>query len=138
MARAIIGTELLLERRPLTQGEIEKSTKFQRSTISDTLNLLLKLKMIELVKRPGDRKKYYLMVQSWDVRTIQRFKINVMYAIEMKSRISDWIEKAEANTLDKNNPLFYRSLKDIQYTYIQFEQYFRLLEVKYLNIRLKE
>ncbi|MHA1978928.1 MAG: hypothetical protein ACW98I_18640 [Candidatus Hodarchaeales archaeon] len=137
MARAIIGTELLLERRPLTQEEIEKSTNFQRSTISDTLNLLLKLKMIELVKKTGDRKKYYLMVQSWDMRTIQRFKLNIMYAIEMKKRVSDWIEEAETNSLDKKNPLFYRSLKDIQYTYMQFEQYFRLLEVKYLNIRLK-
>ncbi|MHA2073521.1 MAG: hypothetical protein ACW97X_02790 [Candidatus Hodarchaeales archaeon] len=138
MARAIIGTELLLEQRPLTQKEIEKATNFQRSTISDTLKLLLKMEMTELVKRPGDRKKYYMIIQSWDKRTIRRFKINVIYAIEMKGRISKWIEKVEAENLDKENHSFYLFLKDIFHTYVQFEQYFRLLEVKYLNIRLKD
>jgi len=137
MARAIIGTELLLEQRPLTQEEIEKATNFQRSTISDTLKLLLKIKMIELVKRPGDRKKYYMIIQSWDRRTINQFRINVFYAIEMKDKISKWIEEVREEILDKENSPFYLFLKDIHHTYVQYENYFRLLEVKYLNIRLK-
>jgi DNA-binding transcriptional regulator GbsR (MarR family) len=136
MARAIIGTELLLEQRPLTQKEIEKATNFQRSTISDTLKLLLKIKMIELVKRPGDRKKYYVIVQSWDQRTINQFRRNVFYAIEMKDKINKWLEEAE--NFEKENSLFNLFLKDIHHTYVQYEHYFRLLEVKYLNHRLKE
>jgi len=138
IARAIIGTELLLEQRPLTQVEIEKTTNFQRSTISDTLKLLTKMKMIKLVKRPGDRKKYYKIIQSWDRRTINQFKINVFYAIERKDKISKWIEEVRAESLDKENPSFYLFLKDIHHTYVQYENYFRLLEVKYLNIRLKD
>ena len=137
MARAIIGTELLLEQRPLTQEEIEKATNFQRSTISDTLKLLLKIKMIELVKRPGDRKKYYMIIQSWDRRTINQFKINVFYAVEMKDKISKWVEEVRTETIDKENSPFFLFLKDIHHTYVQYEHYFRLLEVKYLNIRLK-
>ncbi|MHA1995786.1 MAG: hypothetical protein ACW97Z_14660 [Candidatus Hodarchaeales archaeon] len=137
IARAIIGTELLLEQRPLTQEEIERATNFQRSTISDTLKLLLKMQMIGVVKRPGDRKKYYEIVQSWDARTIRRFRINVIYAKEMKDKMSEWKEKVETEILDKGNSSLSRFLEDIHHTYVQFENYFRLLEVKYLNIRLK-
>ncbi|MHA1945472.1 MAG: hypothetical protein ACXAC6_10475 [Candidatus Hodarchaeales archaeon] len=138
MARAIIGTELLLEQRPLTQEEIEKATNFQRSTISDTLKLLLEIQMVELVKRPGDRKKYYMIIQSWDRRTITQFRRNVLYAIEMKDKISKWKEEVKAEALDKENPPFYLFLKDIHHTYEQYEHYYRWLEVKYLNIRLNE
>ena len=138
MARAIIGTELLLEQRPLTQEEIEKATNFQRSTISDTLKLLLQIKMVELVKRPRDRKKYYMIIQSWDRRTITQFRRNVSYAIEMKNKISMWKEEIKAEALDKENPSFYLFLKDIHHTYVQYEHYYRWLEVKYLNIRLNE
>jgi DNA-binding transcriptional regulator GbsR (MarR family) len=138
MARAIIGTELLLEQRPLTQEEIEKATNFQRSTISDTLKLLLEINMIQLVKRPGDRKKYYLVIQSWDQRTINQFRRNVFYAIKMKDKVSKWIEEVKAETLHKENPSFFLFLEDIHHTYVQYEHYYRWLEVKYLNIRLNE
>ena len=77
VAKSIIATELLLEQRPLTQKEIEQATNFQRSTISDSLKLLLEMNMIQLMKKPHDRKKYYIAVQSWDTRTINRFKLNI-------------------------------------------------------------
>ncbi|MFX0152025.1 MAG: hypothetical protein ACFFAJ_14645 [Candidatus Hodarchaeota archaeon] len=138
LARTIIGTEMLLEQRPVTQKEIEEATNFQRSTISDTLKLLLKMKMIRLIKKPHDRKKYYLAIQSWDTRTINRFKLNINYANIMKDKINNLIKRIElTNTIDEKNSLI-DFLQHIHYSYNQFEQYFKLLEVKFLNIRLKE
>jgi DNA-binding transcriptional regulator GbsR (MarR family) len=138
IARAILGTELLLEKRPLTQEELERATDFQRSTISDTLKLLLSMKMVQLIKKPRDRKKYYMIVQSWDTRTINRLRLNIGYAIEMKRGISDFIEHLKRIDIGEDiNPLL-AFFQDIHHSYEQFEQYYKLLEVKYLNIRLKE
>ncbi len=136
IARAIIGTELLLEQRPLTQKEIEETTNFQRSTISGILNLLIRMKMIELVKKPGDRKKYYQIYQSWDKRAINRIRLNVIYAREIQGKINHLLEKMERENMDKETSSFALFLKEILHTYVQFEQYFKLLEVKYLNVRL--
>ncbi|MHA2295623.1 MAG: hypothetical protein ACXAEU_20840 [Candidatus Hodarchaeales archaeon] len=138
IARAVIGTELLLEQRPLTQEEIEKATNFQRSIISDTLKLLLKMKMIEIIKKPGDRKKYYRVIQSWDVRMISRLRLNMKYAMGVKEKIISLIEKIkQKNTGEENNTLLV-FLQHVHHSYKQYEQYFKLLEMKYLNIRLKE
>jgi DNA-binding transcriptional regulator GbsR (MarR family) len=138
VARAIIATELLLEQRPVTQKEIEQATSFQRSTISSALKELLERKMIQLIKKPRDRKKYYLAVQSWDTRTINRFKLNTNYAKGMKAKIKALIEMVEtASGLDEQNSLV-EFFQQIYYSYDQFEQYFKLLELKFLNIRLKE
>ncbi|MFX0125955.1 MAG: GbsR/MarR family transcriptional regulator, partial [Candidatus Hodarchaeota archaeon] len=138
IARAVIGTELLLENRPLTQEEIEKATNFQRSTISDTLKLLLNMKMVQLIKKPGDRKKYYMIVQSWDTRTINRFRLTASYAREIKEKISDLIEKIEYIATDEDIKSLQVFFQHIHHSYDQFEQYFKLLEIKFLNIRLKE
>ncbi len=135
LARTIIGTELLLENRPLNQEEIEKITKFQRSVVSDTLKRLVQWKMVEIIKIPGDRKKYYMMVLSWDARIINKFKLNQNYGIIIKKKVSQLIKKAQKN--EKNTSLI-NSLQHVYNSYDQFEQYFKLLEVKYLNIRLKE
>ncbi|MFX0084378.1 MAG: MarR family transcriptional regulator [Candidatus Hodarchaeota archaeon] len=138
IARTILGTELLLENRPLTQEELVRATGFQRSTISDTLKSLLNMKMVQLIKRPGDRKKYYMIVQSWDTRTINRLRLNIGYAIEMKKGISDFIEiTKQIDTVEDVNSLLL-FFKEIYHSYEQFGQYFKLLELKYLNIRLKE
>ncbi len=138
IARTILGTELLLENRPLTQEELECATGFQRSTISDTLKSLLNMKMIQLIKKPKDRKKYYMIVQSWDTRTINRLRLNIGYAIEMKEGISDFIEIAKQIDTGEDVKSLLLFFQEIYYSYEQFEQYFKLLELKYLNIRLKE
>ena len=134
LARAIIGTELLLENRPVTQEEIEKVTKFQRSVISDTLKMLVDWKMVKVIKKPGDRKKYYMIVQSWDTRIINKFKLNQNYGVMIKKKIKNLMKKV--GTSEENKALLV-SLQDIHHSYDQFEQYFKLLEVKYLNIRLQ-
>ena len=138
VARSIIATELLLEQRPVTQKEIEEATNFQRSTISSSLKLLLEMKMIQIIKRPSDRKKYYLAVQSWDTRTINRFKLSINYAKIMKEKISYLLEMIDdVETNDEKSSLI-EFFNQIYYSYEQYEQYFKLLELKFLNIRLKE
>ncbi len=56
----------------------------------------------------------------------------------MKRGISDFIE--ETKKIDTGEDIKSLSVffQDIYHSYEQFEQYFKLLEVKYLNIRLKE
>ncbi len=138
IARTVVGTELLLENRPLTQKELERATGFQRSTISNTLKLLLNMKMVQLIKKPADRRKYYMIVQSWDTRTINRIRVNIGYAIEMKEKISDFTEKTKQIDTGEDIKSLLVFFQNIHHSYEQFEQYFKLIEVKYLNIRLKE
>ena len=94
--------------------------------------------MVQLIKKPGDRRKYYMIVQSWDTRTINRFRVNVGYAIEMKEKISDLMEKIKQIDTDEDIKSLLVFFQHIHHSYEQFEQYFKLLEVKYLNVRLKE
>ena len=138
IARTIVGTELLLENRPLTQEELERATSFQRSIISDTLKTLLNMKMVQIIKKHGDRKKYYMIVQSWDTRMIYRLRINMGYAKEMKKGICDFIEITKQIDTGEDISSLLVFFQDIHHSYNQFEQYFKLLEVKFLNIRLKE
>ena len=138
IARAVLGTELLLENRPLTQKELEDTTGFQRSIISDTLKLLLIMKMVQIIKNPGDRKKYYMIVQSWDTRTINRLRLNIGYSIEMMKGIREFIEITQRLTSGENVNSLLTFFHDIHHSYQQFGQYFKLLEVKYRYIRLKE
>jgi len=138
IARTILGTELLLENRPLTQEELEHATGFQRSIISETLKSLLNRKMIQIIKKSSDRKKYYLIVQSWDTRTINRLRINIGYAIEMKTGISELIKMTQQIRKDEDKIILVNFFQDIHHSYVQFEQYFKFLELRYLTIRLKE
>ncbi len=138
IARTILGTELFLENRPLTQEELERTTGFQRSIISDTLKLLVKMKMVQLIKKPGDRKNYYLMVQSWDTRTINRMRMNIGYAQEMKKVMREFIEITQQIDTEEENKALLVFFQEIHHCYEQFEQYFKLLEKKFLKIRLKE
>ncbi len=128
--RMIIGTELLLEQRPVTQQEIEVSTLLQRSTISDTLNTLLERQMVQLVKKPRDRKKYYQMIQSWETRMISRLKLNIRFAINMKMELAALRERIEIrNEEDKS---LFEFLTQIHYSYVQLERYYISLTNKYL------
>ena len=152
-ARRMIGMELLLENRPITQEEIENTTHLARSLISDALNLLLDWKIVRLLKKPKDRKNYYMMNQSWDVRLIGRLRINKKYADEISQKISALIEEAKVVPkgefkgeikvetkkefqLDEKLS-FITILEHISHSFFQYGQYFKFLEVKYLNGRLK-
>ncbi len=139
IARVIIGTELLLERRPLVQKEIQQATKFQRSTISESLKMLQERQMVQLLKKPGDRKKYYVMIQSWDRRTVTRIKLNTYYASGVKSKIEDLLEQVKSIDKISNEIISLSSFFEHLYnSYTYFEEYFNFLERKYLSIRLKQ
>jgi len=138
LAKSIIGTELLMENRPLTQEEIEKATNIHRSIISDALKLLLEWKMVKLIKKPSDRKKYYMLVQSWDQRMINKLRVNMRYAIEVKEKMIYFVKRIEQRDEDIKSDSLSLFFREVNHCYNQFELYFRLLELKYLNIRLEE
>ncbi|MFX0065163.1 MAG: hypothetical protein ACFFC7_23570, partial [Candidatus Hermodarchaeota archaeon] len=62
----------------------------------------------------------------------------IKYAIEVKEKITNLIEKIELRKPSKENKSLIAFFQHIHHSYEQYEQYFKLLEVKYLNIRLKE
>ncbi|MFW9996597.1 MAG: hypothetical protein ACFFD4_31420 [Candidatus Odinarchaeota archaeon] len=122
----------------MTQEKIEQVSGFHMSVISDTLKLLVAMRMVKLIKKLGDRKKYYTMVQSWDARTISNFRLSVKYAMDVKEEISSLIAKIEPENGDEeSNPLL-ACLRHVHHSYDMYGQYFKLLEMKYLSIRLKE
>ncbi|WP_371804951.1 hypothetical protein [Candidatus Lokiarchaeum ossiferum] len=137
-ARRMIATELLLENRPLTQEDIEKSTHFARSLISDVLALLLNWKMIQVIKKPHDRKNYYLMNQSWDVRMINRLRVNKKYADDLSQKIILLIEKANEELQSDKRDALVDILEQIKHSFFQYGQYFKFLELKYLNDRVQK
>jgi DNA-binding transcriptional regulator GbsR (MarR family) len=138
IARLVIGTELLLEQRPLTQEQIQEAVHFQRSTISDTLKLLLNWNMVQVIKHPGNPKKHYMIIQSWESRTINRLRVNRAYAVEVTTKIATLIHQLEQQSTPLANKSLIEFFQHIQHSYSQFELYFKLVEEKYLNIRLKE
>ena len=133
-ARTIIGTEILLENRPITQSEIEKSTKLARSLISDALSLLVDWKMVRLIKISGERKKHYMINFSWDGRLINRLRVNRKYASEVKDKIAMLIDKAKLLERSEDNLHLLDFLQHIQHSYHQFTRYIEHLELKFLKI----
>ncbi|MHA2298754.1 MAG: hypothetical protein ACXAEU_19330 [Candidatus Hodarchaeales archaeon] len=51
---------IYLEREPVHQELIKKILGYSRSTISESLAIYVRVKIIKEIKKPGDRKKYYL------------------------------------------------------------------------------
>ncbi|MFX0061368.1 MAG: hypothetical protein ACFFC7_04215 [Candidatus Hermodarchaeota archaeon] len=135
----IIATELLIEQRPITQEEIEASTNFHRSIISDTLKRLQSVGLVEVIKKPGHRKKHYQAIHSWDSLMFNKFTRNINYAEKAKNKIKTLIEQLETI---KSNSNEYQSLltffKKIYNSFDLYEHYFHLLEAKYIKIRLQE
>jgi DNA-binding transcriptional regulator GbsR (MarR family) len=138
IARTIIGTELLLEKRPLTQEEIELVTNLPRSTISTSLNQLLDWNMVRMIKKAGDRKNYYIAFQSWDTRVLNRFKVNIKYVIKIQEKISNLIEKVEKMTQSDEENLILNFLRETHYAYLQLELHYKILETKYLSNRINK
>ena len=53
---------LFLEFEPVTQDKIIKVTKVNRTQVSQTLTMMEELKVLQVIKKEGDRKKYYKSV----------------------------------------------------------------------------
>ncbi len=132
-ARTVIGTELLLENRPITQAEIETTTNYARSLISDVLNLLLNYKMVRLINKLGDNKKYYMINQSWETRLLNRLTISKRYAFNVSQRISKMLIQLKKDKSSDERISLLDTLSHIQHSFIQFEQYYKFLEMRYIK-----
>jgi len=53
---------LILEYEPITQDEIMRISESSRSPVSRALGVMEELKIVQISKKPGDRKKYYKSV----------------------------------------------------------------------------
>jgi len=53
---------LFLEHEPVTQDKIIMVTKVNRTRVSQTLTMMEELKVLQVIKKEGDRKKYYKSV----------------------------------------------------------------------------
>jgi len=59
------------------------------------------------------------------------------YAIMIRQKISNLIKKAKKESQSEESKLLISFLEHVYNSYIRYEQYFKLLEIKYLNSRLK-
>ncbi|MFX1507852.1 MAG: hypothetical protein ACFFDC_17325, partial [Promethearchaeota archaeon] len=50
---------MFLEKKPVTQDEIMKVTRSHRTKVSQALSKMEELKVVKVIKKSGDRKKYY-------------------------------------------------------------------------------
>ncbi len=137
-ARSIIGTELLLENRPMTQVEIEENTHLARSLISEALNLLLEYRMVKLIKKSGDRKNYYLIYQSWDVRMINRIRASQKHAKNIRMKLYSWMEELKQDKANEDAKSLLTTLSEIHHSYAKFEQFYKILELRYFKRYVKD
>ncbi len=70
-----VSLALLLAPDPVTQDEIMKVTGYSRSTVSENLAKIEELKVLHIVKKPGDRKKYYRSTLRFEGYGTQKFQI---------------------------------------------------------------
>jgi hypothetical protein len=70
-----VSLALILSADPVTQEEIMEVTGYGRSTVSENLAKIEELNVLSVVKKPGDRKKYYRSVLRLEGYGTQKFKI---------------------------------------------------------------
>ena len=72
---AAVSLALILSADPMTQEEIMEVTGYGRSTVSENLAKIEKMNVLSVVKKPGDRKKYYKTTIKLDGYGTQKFQI---------------------------------------------------------------
>jgi len=70
-----VSLVLILSADPVTQEEIMEVTGYGRSTVSENLAKIEELNVLNVVKKPGDRKKYYRSVMKLQGYGTQKFQI---------------------------------------------------------------
>jgi DNA-binding transcriptional regulator GbsR (MarR family) len=70
-----ISLALILSADPVTQEEIMEVTGYGRSTVSENLAKIEELNVLRVVKKPGDRKKYYRSLLKLEGYGTQKFQI---------------------------------------------------------------
>jgi DNA-binding transcriptional regulator GbsR (MarR family) len=71
---AAVSLALILSPDPLTQEEIMAVTGYGRSTVSENLAKIEELNVLSVVKKPGDRKKYYKSMLRLEGYGTQKFQ----------------------------------------------------------------
>ena len=72
---AAVSLALILSADPITQEEIMEVTGYGRSTVSENLAKIEELNVLIVVKKPGDRKKYYRSILKLEGYGTQKFQI---------------------------------------------------------------
>jgi DNA-binding transcriptional regulator GbsR (MarR family) len=70
-----VSLALILSADPVTQEEIMEVTGYGRSTVSENLAKIEELNVLSVVKKPGDRKKYYRSTLRLEGYGTQKFQI---------------------------------------------------------------
>jgi DNA-binding transcriptional regulator GbsR (MarR family) len=71
---AAVSLALILSPDPITQEEIMEVTGYGRSTVSENLAKIEEMNVLSVVKKSGDRKKYYKTLIKLDGYGTQKFK----------------------------------------------------------------
>jgi DNA-binding transcriptional regulator GbsR (MarR family) len=72
---AAVSLALILSADPMNQEEIMEVTGYGRSTVSENLAKIEEMKVLNVVKKPGDRKKYYRSLLKLEGYGTQKFQI---------------------------------------------------------------
>jgi DNA-binding transcriptional regulator GbsR (MarR family) len=70
-----VSLALILSSDPVTQEEVMEVTGYGRSTVSENLAKIEELNVLTVVKKPGDRKKYYRSTLRLEGYGTQKFQI---------------------------------------------------------------
>jgi DNA-binding transcriptional regulator GbsR (MarR family) len=70
-----VSLALILSADPVTQEEIMEVTGYGRSTVSENLAKIEEIKVLTVIKKPGDRKKYYKSTLRLEGYGTQKFQI---------------------------------------------------------------
>ncbi len=70
-----VSLALILSADPVTQEEVMEVTGYGRSTVSENLAKIEELNVLSVVKKPGDRKKYYRSTLRLEGYGTQKFRI---------------------------------------------------------------
>ena len=71
---AAVSLALILNADPMTQMDIMEVTGYGRSTVSENLAKIEEMNALSVVKKPGDRKKYYKTILKLDGYGTQKFQ----------------------------------------------------------------
>lgn len=144
---SLVIFSIIIESIPVSQDFLMKITGLQRSIISDSLQKLEALYLVEKVKRKNDRKKYY--ISKIDLETIVWYKfafINeyVSQTLNLVSKLKDQIaflldqKNLDSNDKDFNNAkseiYLYQFFNKILFIYEKFGDFFKNVAAEYNKI----
>ncbi|UCG01986.1 MAG: hypothetical protein JSW11_20605 [Candidatus Heimdallarchaeota archaeon] len=97
----MIGLLFFVEEKPLTQDYIIRITGYSRSTVSVTLKTLIRLNILQVIKKRKDRRKFYQLKYTLTenlFNTVKQFRYIFSNAKEIiQVQFQSYLEKFEEN-----------------------------------------